>query len=335
MEAARPIAQPSAASAARPTRSCSRGRGHGGGGPAREGDRAGPRPGALAAGAETGRLRVARACAATTAPSPWGRAELGIGMGRSSASAAHEPSPARAALRSRTRPPVRPGRRDGIGRQLARRLAIAAVAAADDIRRTTRHRRRTAHAVAETLQRLAGRAQVVTILHLPRSRARRCHPRREGSRRPDSHARIRGTRRRRAQAVRGGSFFVLAVTETQVRDDAFGRWAHRTSPKSVSVVRRPDRPYSGRLSRDSARMAKCPCVPASIPSLHASGGGRRSSSGAFDRATSRSSITPTWTGSRPRSCSSRASVSSSTSPTQRPGAFRIPGRSSSSVAGSA
>ena len=57
----------------------------------------------------------------------------------------------------------------------------------------------TAHAVAETLRRLAERAQVITITHLPQiaSRRRPALPRREGPGRPDAHAH-RAARRRRA-----------------------------------------------------------------------------------------------------------------------------------------
>ena len=48
----------------------------------------------------------------------------------------------------------------------------------------------TAHRVAETLSRLAERAQVITITHLPQiaNVADAALPRREGARRPDAHA---------------------------------------------------------------------------------------------------------------------------------------------------
>ena len=69
----------------------------------------------------------------------------------------------------------------------------------------------TAHAVAETLRRLAERAQVVTITHLPQIATRRRPPLpgREGAGRPDAHAdrsarRPRAPRRARAHARRRG-----------------------------------------------------------------------------------------------------------------------------------
>ena len=77
----------------------------------------------------------------------------------------------------------------------------------------------TAHAVGETLRRLAERAQVVTITHLPQiAIARRPPlPRREGSRRPDAHDDRRSSATTSAatscERMLGGEQFIAAVQQ--------------------------------------------------------------------------------------------------------------------------
>jgi DNA repair protein RecN (Recombination protein N) len=74
----------------------------------------------------------------------------------------------------------------------------------------------TAHGVAETLSRLAGRAQVITITHLPQiARAAECHFRVEKVPGDPTHTQIEALaddeRRAELERMLGGEAFLAAI----------------------------------------------------------------------------------------------------------------------------
>ena len=180
----------------------------------------------------------------------------------------------RSSIRPNRGPAVRARRRDRVRRRAVPRRARDRGGRRrrdDGLRRDRRRHRRSDRARGRRArsQRLAERAQVITITHLPQiaSRRRPALPRREGARRPDAHA---------DRAAR---------TRTSAEEELERMLGGRGVPGV-------DRCDAGTLTMQLRRVHG---------HRRGSTGARSTSSAGWARTTSRSSTTPTSTASRPRS----------------------------------
>ena len=199
-------------------------------------------------------------------------------------------------IRPNRGPSVRPVAETASGGELSRiALAIAAVGGGhtmifDEIDAGVGGQ--TAHAVGATLQRLAERAQVITITHLPQIASL-----------ADGHFRV--------EKVPGDP------THTTI--DQLDAGSGGTSSNVCSAARSSSRPCDDDRAPHRRTLS-------SSRGQRGSTGARSTSSAGWGRTTSPSSTTPISTACRRRSCSSPEFASSSTLRNRRPGAFRTPAR---------